>query len=283
MADIAPAPMPPFTLTACSALITGASSGLGMEFARQLAPQARQLILVARRTALLEQLREELLRQYPALSIHCITADLATPQGCEHVIETVDILDLQPTLLINNAGMGDYGSFLTASADRLQAQMQLNMAAIVTLTHSLLPRMARPAAVLNVSSLAGNLPMPDLAVYAASKAFVTSLSEALHIELREEHITVTAVCPGPTPTNFSKTAKRQQGQDTNRSGQGLLRISPQQVVQEGLHAVCTARPAHYPGRAVGLAASLFRIMPRSLLRLINTRRLRQSRHTAVTH
>jgi uncharacterized protein len=267
-----------FPLTATTAVVTGASSGLGAEFARQLASQgAKTLLLVARRQHLLQQLQTELTTQQPAPRVHCVQADLSTPEGCQHIVDTVQHLGLKPQLLINNAGMGDYGSFLTASPERLASQMQLNMGAVVSLTHSLLPHMARPAAVLNVSSLASVLPMPDLAVYAASKAFVTSLSEALHLELAPEQVTVTAVCPGPTPTEFSKNARRSDGTDTNRSGQGLLRQSPQQVVSSALAALQAGKPIVFPGLGVSLAATAFRIMPRSLLRWINEKRHRQSR------
>jgi uncharacterized protein len=262
-----------FSLSHCVAVITGASSGLGEEFARQLAPVAKELVLVARRAALLDELATQLRSAHPQLRIHICPADLST-DGTGKVIELVEVLGLKPNLLINNAGIGDYGSFASASISRLQGQIQLNITALVQLTHGLLPSMPRPGAVLNVSSLASTLPMPDLAVYAATKAFVTSWSEALHIELEKEGITVTAVCPGPTPTNFGKNARRADGSDTNRSGQGLLRIMPEQVVRDGLAALQSGKPVVYPGIMVSLAATVFRVMPRSMMRWINCRRAR---------
>jgi short-subunit dehydrogenase len=126
--------------------------------------------------------------------------------------------------------------------------------------------------VLNVSSLASTLPMPNLAVYAASKSYVTSFSEALAVELAPQNITVTCVCPGPTPTNFSKTAKRDDGTDTNREGQGLLRIPPQRVVAESLAALQRGRACVFPGAGVGIASRLFRLMPRGLMRVLLRRR-----------
>jgi uncharacterized protein len=265
-----------FQFSGCTAIITGASSGLGVEFARQIAPHATALLLVARREPLLHSLAAELTERHPRLKIHCCAADLTTEQGRARVLATVEMLDLKPQLLINNAGMGDYGSFSTATSERLQAQIDLNMTAVVMLTHALLPEMQSPGAICNVSSLAGNLPMPDLAVYAASKAFVTSFSEALHLELAQRSICVTAVCPGPTPTAFSQTARRTEEGDTNRTGQQLLRISPQQVVAEALAAMAAGRACVFPGRAVSLAATLFRIMPRRLLRWLNERRHRKA-------
>jgi short-subunit dehydrogenase len=243
-----------------------------VEFARQLAPQATALLLVARREDLLKTLATELTTQHPKLKVYHCAADLTTEQGRKNVRDTVVILDLKPQLIINNAGMGDYGSFSSASAERLKSQLDLNIGAVVMLTHMLLPEIQRPGAICNVSSLAGNLPMPDMAVYAASKAFVTSFSEALHLELAQRNITVTAVCPGPTPTSFSKTAKRDDGEDINRKGQNLLRISPQQVVSEGLAAVASGKACVFPGTAVSIAATLFRILPRRLIRWLNERR-----------
>jgi short-subunit dehydrogenase len=125
---------------------------------------------------------------------------------------------------------------------------------------------------VNVSSLASTLPMPEAAVYAASKAYVTSFSEALAIELAPRGITVTCVCPGPTPTNFSQTAKRADGTDTNRDGQGLLRIPPQQVVAEALAGLSAGKACVWPGMGVKVAGWLFRLMPRILLRWLLRRR-----------
>jgi short-subunit dehydrogenase len=118
--------------------------------------------------------------------------------------------------------------------------------------------------------------MPELAVYAASKSYVTSFSEALAIELAPRGITVTCVCPGPTPTNFSQTAKRSDGTDTNRDGQALLRIPPSQVVSEALAALRSGQPCVFPGTSVKVAGSLFRVMPRFLMRWILRRRMKKA-------
>jgi short-subunit dehydrogenase len=121
------------------------------------------------------------------------------------------------------------------------------------------------------------LPLPELAVYAASKAYVTSFSEALAVELQPQGITVTCVCPGPTPTNFSRTAQRPDGTDTNRDGQALLRIPPAQVVAEALAGLEAGRACVFPGLGVKVAARLFRLMPRALLRWFLRKRVAQGK------
>ncbi|MCP5556478.1 MAG: SDR family NAD(P)-dependent oxidoreductase [Verrucomicrobiaceae bacterium] len=265
-----------FSLTLCSAVITGASSGLGAEFARQLAPRACCLVLAARREEALAVTRDAVLAINPAVRVVSVPCDLATPAGREALITQLEAQDVHPNLLINNAGMGDYGTFESATQDRLSAQIALNISALVQLTHALVPRLKtapqQPAGILNVSSLAGVLPMPDLAVYAATKAFVTSFSEALAVELAEQNIAVSCVCPGPTPTNFSKTARRESGSDTDRAGQDFLRIPPAKVVSTALEALQSGDPCVYPGLGVSLASSAFRIMPRFLQRAILRRR-----------
>lgn len=259
-----------FPLENCRAVITGASSGLGAEFARQLAPLAESIVLVARRAEALEEVKRGLEGQKATIS--CCVADLATEEGRDLLVTFLDARGVAPNLLINNAGMGDYGSFLSSSADKTRSQIELNITALTMLTHALLPRLGKPGGILNVSSLASTLPMPDLAVYAASKAYVTSLSEALAIELFPRGITVTCVCPGPTPTNFGKNARRPDGTDTNRDGQALLRIAPAQVVRQALLALQKGRSCIFPGIGVSIAARLFRHLPRLLMRALLRRR-----------
>lgn len=261
-----------WSLDSSAVIITGASSGLGAEFARQLAPRAARLLLVARRLEPMLELRKELERRWPALQVLVCPADLASEAGREAVVAFVAQQSFAPNVLINNAGLGDYGSFADANAERLREQLEVNIGAVVYLTHALLPLLTRPGGILNVSSLASALPMPDLAVYAASKAFVTSFSEALTVELAGQGIQVSCVCPGPTPTSFSSNAKRTSGGDTNREGQDLLKMPPEKVVQQGLQALETGRACVFPGFAVNLAAGVFRCLPRPILRWLLRRR-----------
>ena len=260
-----------FPLENCRALITGASSGLGAEFARQLAPHAAELILVARRGDVLEEVKTSLAGQKARIT--CFAADLGSEAGRASVMAFLDQNGLKPNLLINNAGLGDYGPFASSPADKTRLQLDLNITALTMLTHAVLPKIEGRGGILNVSSLASTLPMPELAVYAASKSYVTSFSEALAIELAPRGITVTCVCPGPTPTNFSQTAKRNDGTDTNRDGQGLLRIQPSQVVSEALAALQSGQSCVFPGMGVKVAGSLFRLMPRVLMRWILRKRM----------
>lgn len=263
-----------FPLENCRAVITGASSGLGAEFARQLAPVAESIVLVARRADALEEVKKGIGGQKAA--ILCCVADLATEAGRASLIAFLVAHDLHPSLLINNAGLGDYGPFATSPLEKTRMQIDLNITALTLLTHAMMPKFGSPAGVVNVSSLASTLPMPELAVYAASKAYVTSFSEALAVELAPRGITVTCVCPGPTPTNFSKTARRDDGTDTNREGQGLLRIPPSQVVREALAGLRRGRACVFPGLGVSIVARIFRLMPRFILRWALRRRAGQA-------
>lgn len=258
----------------CTAIITGASSGLGAEFARQLAPQARCLVLVARRLEALEEVKTELLALKPGLEVQLVVADLGTEAGRGALINWVRQSPVRVNLLVNNAGLGDYGPLVDASSEKLRMQIEVNVSSVVLLTHALLPvlKANAPAGILNVSSLASTLPMPDLAVYAASKAFVTSFSEGIAIELEPLRIQVTCVCPGPTPTNFSKTAKRADGTDTNREGQGLLRLPSSQVVAEALAGLRGGKTCVFPGLGVSIAGPLFRHLPRRVMRWFLRRR-----------
>jgi short-subunit dehydrogenase len=273
-----------FSTYGCRAIITGASGGLGAEFARQLAGKATCLVLAARSGDKLQLVAADLARLKPALRIVTVACDLATGEGRALLWQQVDALDLPPNLLINNAGHGDYGDFARADEGRIESQIALNITALTMITHAFLKRVnttaATPAAVLNVSSLAASAPVPDLTVYAATKSYVTSFSEALAIEWKERHVHVLALCPGPTPTNFSTAARRADGEDTDRSGQDLLRMPPQKVVSIALQSLERGRRRVHPGVMVAISAFLFEKMPRGLLRAILAARYRRSRRAA---
>lgn len=270
-----------FRIDQCSAIITGASSGLGAEFARQLAPRARALVLTARRQDALETVKAEVERINPSLSVFLCPSDIATDEGRNRLIEVLDASDARPDVLINNAGMGDYGTLATADPARLHAQIDLNITALVLLCRTVVGRLSRapdrPAAILNIGSLAGVMPMPDSAVYAATKSFVASFSEALRVEVAPDGIIVSCVCPGPTPTNFGHHARRPDGEDTDRSGQDLIRIPPARVVRRALVALERNEACVFPGTGASLAAILFRLMPRPILRRAIAKRFQRSR------
>lgn len=261
-------------------IITGASSGLGVEFARQLFRHVSCIVLAARRFEAMQELAAELNIQHPGVRIIPCACDLSKDEGRVALWEKVDGLGLQPTLLINNAGLGDYGAFADADEPRIRQQIEVNVTGLTLLVRDFAYRARasaeQPAAVLNVSSLASTVPVPDLAVYAATKSYVSSLSEALSIEFAARHIRVSYVCPGPTPTNFGKNARRADDRDIDRSGQDLLVVSPQRVVSAALEALAAGRIRVFPGMRVRLAALAFELMPRPLVRLILTRRYRRS-------
>jgi len=250
----------------CSALITGGSAGLGREFARQLARRARSLVLVARREQRLDELRDELMRQHPSLSVHTHRTDLANPSELEELVTWLKSEKIDVDLLINNAGFGDLGPFATSDLIRNEQIMLVNMVALTSLTRHLLPQMIarKRGGILNVSSSAGFLPIPNFAVYAATKAYVTSFSEALRAELRGTGVSVCALCPGPVHTEFQEIAKRPSGQ--SESGPEFVHVSVEQVVRDALAALEADRPLVIPGFIMKLGMFLVRLTPMPILR-----------------
>jgi hypothetical protein len=264
------------TVRHACALVTGASTGLGEEFALQLAPRARHLVLVARRGYLLENLALRVRAGFPGVGVSVIAADLAFPGERGKLAETLAAMDLKPDLLINNAGLGDYGEFATADWAKLETMLRVNVEALTHLAHLVVPGMIRGGggAIVNVSSLASLLPIPDFAVYAATKAYVTSFSEALRIELREHGIPVLAVCPGPVRTEFGLVARR----DENLPGMPAREwfyVPKEQVVAESLAALDRKRARVFPGLKTAAAALVLSALPLVLLRLALSRRPRR--------
>ena len=249
-----------------NALITGASSGLGREFARQLAGCARSLVLVARREQRLSELRGELTQHHPNLVVHIRETDLADLAQLKELVAWLEREKINVDLLINNAGLGDTGAFATSDLKRNEQMMLVNMVALTSLTRHLVPQMIarKRGGILNVSSSAGFLPIPGFAVYAATKAYVTSFSEALRTELRGTGVSVCALCPGPVHTEFQEVAKRLGGQ--SESGPEFVHVSVEQVVHDALAALEADRPLVIPGLAMKLGMFLVRITPMSILR-----------------
>lgn len=250
------------------ALVTGASSGLGAEFALQIAPRVDTLVLVARREERLQELADKIRAWHPRVAVAAFTADLRDAGQREGLVELLAERGLHPDLLVNNAGLGDYGEFATAEWDKLQAMLQVNIEALTHLTRALLPDMIlRGGGIINVSSLASVLPIPDFAVYAATKAYVTSFSEALRIELREHHIPVVAVCPGPVRTEFGKVSRRSPdspGMPTKKS----FYVPKEQVVAEALAGLDRDKPRVYPGLRIAAAALVLSALPMCALRFM---------------
>lgn len=258
------------------ALITGASSGLGAEFARQLAPLCKAMVLVARRMELLDALAAELAASSPATEVHCLRADLTLNEDIDKLFASLESMALAPDLLVNNAGMGDYGEFVSSDWSKVDAMMQLNMVSLTHLTRRCLPGMIANGAggVVNVSSLASILPITDFAVYAATKAYVTSFSEALRIELLEHGVHVLALCPGPVHTEFGQVAQRGEHGNLTPGGESVY-VGAQQVVAEGITALARRKARHYPGRKIAITAAVISLLPMAAIRRVMKRRPRR--------
>ena len=261
---------PSFTLQGCTALVTGASAGLGAEFVRQLAPVAKRLILVGRREERLDELVASLQPGAPYLRMDAFKADLSLPSERELLAAWIIREEIPLNFLINNAGLGDLGPFDSALWERLSPMLEVNVVALTHLTHLLLPmlRAQFPSAILNVSSIAGFYPLPEMAVYAATKAFVTSFSEALRMELSAEGITVTALCPGPAPTEFYTVASRsgEAIRAMDRSHPALSTL-PSVVVRDALRGVQKNLPGVIPNALLALLVRGSRLLPFPVIRL----------------
>ena len=253
------------SLHGCTALITGASSGIGAEMARQLAPHARTLVLVARRADRLDVLKAELARS--GMEIQCHAADLADGAQVERLLTVLEESGTKVDFLINNAGLGDHGLFEDSEWKRVQAMLDVNIQALTRLTHALLPGIIRSGrgAILNVSSITAYLPMPKMAVYAASKAYVNSFTEALRAELRGTGVSVSALCPGPVDTEFGVRAKR-AGEEDAAPAPSFLKMPVERIAREGLRAVDRNRARAIPGVLLGVLMFLTALVPIFLMR-----------------
>ena len=247
-----------------TALITGASGGIGAAFAAELAQRQHNLILVARSEDKLQQLAAQL-RQEFNISIEIIVQDLTAAGAANAVFDGVVASGLTVDLLVNNAGFGDYGIFADRPLAKQVEMLQLNIVALVELSHLFLQgmRARRSGSIINVASIAGFQPMPYLSVYAASKAFVLSFSEALWAENQDCGVRVLALCPGATESDFFKVAEFPTFLSAS-SGQKLVPAS--EVVRDALKAldknVSNVITGEFSNQIV---ANLPRFMPRELV------------------
>lgn len=186
-----------------TALVTGASFGIGEAFAREIARKKIDLVLVARSQDKLQQLATELADKY-AIATEVISLDLTAPDAGKTLFDNISARGLTIDLLINNAGFGDYGAFGARPLEKQLAMIQLNTSALVELTGLFLPEMKQrgEGAIVNISSIAGFQPIPYMSVYAATKAFVLNFSEAIWAENKDSGVRILAVCPGPTESQF---------------------------------------------------------------------------------
>lgn len=253
MSTTAPTPKP-------TALVTGASGGIGEALARALAADGNHLILVARSADRLQALADEL-RGAHGVDVTVLTADLATPGAADTVAaqlgeRTIDVL-------VNNAGFGDYGPFHESDPAKVSQMVQLNVGTLTDLTRALLPGMVSrgQGRVLNVASTAAFMPGPLMAVYYATKAYVLSFSEAIGDELKGTGVTVTALCPGPVATGF------QQGADMGSSKlvKGKQLMTADECAALALVAMKKGKPVAITGTMNKLQAMSPRFLPRRVV------------------
>jgi short-subunit dehydrogenase len=241
------------------ALITGASAGLGVEFARQLSKRGHRLVLAARRKERLEELAKEL------GNARAIAIDLSKSNSAAKLIADIEANGETVDLLVNNAGFGLIGRFAELDAKRERQMIDLNVGALTDLCRAVAPGMIerKSGAILNVASTAAFQPGPKMAVYFATKAFVLSLSEALHEELKPHGVKVTCLCPGPTRTEFGDVA--------GFGGNGLfdrVAMDAPAVVTAGLKALESNRAVIVAGWLNKVGAASTRFAPRSVVRKI---------------
>lgn len=181
-------------------LITGPTSGIGLELANIYAKKRMNLLLVSRNEEKLIQLQQEFSKR---VTVRIFVADLSTQKGLNSFCKYLEQEQISVKVLINNSGFGLYGSFREQSIEQLQEMLSLNIRALITITHACLPSILKnKGKILQVSSIAGFLPGPYMSVYYASKAFVNSFSRALRKEVQSKGVVVSLLCPGPTATNF---------------------------------------------------------------------------------
>jgi len=250
----------PFT----SALITGASSGIGEEMVRVLGVSGTPQVIVARRV---DRLRE-LATEFPAIEV--LKADLTTKAGVATVEKRIQSTDLPIDLVVNNAGFGTSGDFHTLDPDRLGDEVALNVAALTRLSHAALAVMVPRGSgyLLNVSSVASFQPAPKLAVYAATKAYVTSLTESLHEEVKGSGVHVTALCPGLTRTEFQSVSRTDHYQS---SYPDFAWLTAKEVAEAGLADVAKGRALSVPGALYKGLAFATGVTPRGVTRWMSGR------------
>jgi len=242
-----------------TALITGASSGIGMELAGIFAREGYDLVLVARDEERLAGVRDALIKAY-GNEVLVLPLDLAVPGAGEALVDALRDQEMQVDVLVNNAGIGIYGSFLDEDAEKLRLMMRVNEVVPTMLARLIGAQMADRGRgrILNVASLAGFFPGPGMSAYYATKAHLLSLSEALATELAPRGITVTALCPGATATGFVDKANMER----SRLVRGRKLASAKQVAEYGYHALKKGKRVAIPGFRNRALVFATRFLPR---------------------
>jgi short-subunit dehydrogenase len=252
-------------ITRHTALITGASSGIGHELAREFAAHGHDVVLVARRQTALEALAEELGTAH-GVSATVVPADLTAPEAPHMLHERVRQEKIPIGVLVNNAGVAFSGRFRKLDPARIDTMLALNIGAVTKLARLFVTDMVRQGHghIMNVASTAAFQPLPMMAVYAATKAYVLSFSEALSAELAGTGVAVTALCPGFTDTEMLRKGERKTGR--NEVFHKLMVMDPRQVAREGYRACMRGDPLHVTGVTNRGVATLTQLLPRAALR-----------------
>lgn len=243
-----------------TALITGASNGIGLELAKIHAANGHHLILVARSINKLEELKQQLEQQHH-IQVHILQQDLAQPDAARQVYEQVKAKGLRVDYLINNAGFGDFGLFVETDWNKEAQMIQLNITTLTQLTKLFVQDMVKQGSgkVMNVASTAAFQPGPTMAVYYATKAYVLHFSEAIDNELREQGVTVTALCPGATESGFQAAAAMEE----SALVKGRKLPSAKEVAEFGFKAMMKGKPVAIHGWRNYVLANSVRFLPRS--------------------
>jgi short-subunit dehydrogenase len=249
-----------------TALITGASAGIGAELARCFARGNFDLVLVARREEKLRELAAELEERH-GIAAQVLAEDLSDANSISRIVQVLEQKQISIDVLVNNAGFAEYGPFADSDAATMQQVLAVNITALTLLSRALLPSMianarrdGRRRRILNVGSVASFLPGPLMSVYYASKAYVLSFSESLGAELRGKNISVTCLCPGPTESEFQQVAKM----DFSQLSKAVL-TNAAEVAQAGYRGCLRGQALVIPGASNVVGAFVPRLLPRQFL------------------
>jgi short-subunit dehydrogenase len=243
-----------------TALITGASLGIGLELAKVFAKNGLDLVLVARSLDRLKSLKQDLQRDDQNCQVTIIEQDLSIAGSGLQIFNELKSKNIEISYLINNAGFGDYGLFQDQKTDRLLSMIDLNVRSLTELTHLFLPKMMERkfGKIMNVASTAAFFPGPLMAVYYATKHFVLSFSEALAQEVKNDGVTVTALCPGPTQSGFMEAA----GMNGSRLVNTFVMPTSQQVAEYGYRAMMNGQSVAVHGLMNRLLILIAKFLPR---------------------
>ena len=256
-----------------TALITGASKGIGKELALIFAKDNINLVLVARSGEILNQFKEELESKY-SISVLVIVKDLCSRNSVEELFSEIKDNNTEIDYLVNNAGFGDYGAFADTAWERYDKMIALNVTTLTHLSHLFITdwKGRKSGRILNIASTAAFQPGPMMAVYFATKSFVLSLSEAVGRELKNDNISITTLCPGPTKTNFGDEAKK----NASDLVKNVKIANAKEVAQLGYKSMMKGKTTVIHGSVNKLAPFAIRFMPRKWITILSERVMKRT-------